>query len=389
MQTIYSFQVPPGAAYPLAGPVVSPSGVVYGTTYLGGSATACGSSGCGTVFELTPPSSAGGAWIESLIYGFSGYPNGKQPQTGLVLGAGGALYGSADGAVFELTPPVSPDGAWTETTVYNFSGALDSGGPPTGNLAVGPSGSILGTTAFGGAYGKGKVFELTPPASPGGAWTLALLYSFSGFGDGSQPDTGVVFGGGGAIYGTTYKGGAGYGAVFGLGLVGEVWQLKMRADLDGGTLNHPSGLALGHDGAIYGQTGSVIFRAMPPATEGAAWPVKSIYTGGYINGLSVTVGSTGAIYFTTPTGGTSTACGNLSGCGTLNALMPPTSPGGAWTPVVLHNFTGQQGEGYWRSGRHYRRRRVRHYSTRGRKPLRNGLQIRTLTLLPNCDFPSR
>ena len=26
--------------------------------------------------------------------------------------------------------------------------------------------------------------------------------------------------------------------------------------------------------------------------------------------------------------------------------MPPASPGGAWTLVVLHNFTGQQGDGY-------------------------------------------
>ena len=30
----------------------------------------------------------------------------------------------------------------------------------------------------------------------------------------------------------------------------------------------------------------------------------------------------------------------------LNELMPLSSPGGAWTPVLLHNFTRQQGDGY-------------------------------------------
>lgn len=345
LETVYSFQAPPNAAYPLAGLIAGADGVLYGSTYYGGASTACGPFGCGTIYELTPPATAGGSWTETLLYGFSGYPDGKQPFASPALGNRGVLYGSADGAVFELAPPASPGSAWTETTIFNFRDLPGNSGPPIGNLAVGSDGALFGATQFGGAYGKGAVFELAPPASPGGVWTLTLLYSFSGLGDGSQPDSGVTLGGG-AIFGTTYKGGAGYGAVFGLGLVGGVWELKMRADLG----DHPSGVALGYDAAIYVQTGSAIFRVVPPAAEGAAWTVQTIYLGGYINALSLTAGPRGALYFTTPTGGTSTACGNLSGCGTLDELIPPASSSGTWTLEALHSFTGQQGDGYWPNG---------------------------------------
>jgi uncharacterized repeat protein (TIGR03803 family) len=75
--------------------------------------------------------------------------------------------------------------------------------------------------------------------------------------------------------------------------------------------------------------------------------VQSLYEGVAITyQQSMAIGATGAIYWTTPSGGTSTACGVSFGCGTLNELMPPTSAGGTWTPVVLHNFTGQHGDGY-------------------------------------------
>jgi hypothetical protein len=50
-----------------------------------------------------------------------------------VIGACGVLYGttwldgSGSGTVFQLTPPASPGGAWTETTPYSFTGGSDGG----------------------------------------------------------------------------------------------------------------------------------------------------------------------------------------------------------------------------------------------------------------------
>ena len=45
--------------YPQAGLIADSKGNLFGTTYVGGA------SGVGTVFELSPPATAGGAWTET------------------------------------------------------------------------------------------------------------------------------------------------------------------------------------------------------------------------------------------------------------------------------------------------------------------------------------
>jgi uncharacterized repeat protein (TIGR03803 family) len=283
MQTIYSFEAPPGAAYPEAGPIVSESGALYGTTSSGGTTTACGYFNCGTVYELTRPASPGGVWTPTL-YSFGVDPNPHTPSAGLVLGASGALYGWAAGGtsniseVFELTPPVSPGGPWAETTLYSFKGPPSDGGSPVGGLAMGENGSLYGATEAGGTYNDGTVFELTPPASPGGAWTLTVVYNFRGDGDGIQPGGGVIVGGKGEIYGTTQNGGSlGYGTVFGIALVDGVWEEKVLLSLNNNLIG-PFGLALGHHGVLYGQNENSIFQATPPASAGDAWTVQILHT---------------------------------------------------------------------------------------------------------------
>ncbi len=358
METLYSFVAPPGATYPAAGPIISQDQVIYGTTFGGGtvSGSDCGFFNCGTVYQLTRPASPGGSWTETTLYSFDNGGGGHQPDAGLVFGSGGTLYGWAQGGsgyatVFELTPPVSPGGAWTHTVVYNFQGPPIDGGNPEGNLAMGEDGSLYGTTRLGGTYNEGTVFELTPPASPGSAWTQTILYSFRGDGDGINPDAGVVIGANGAIYGTTFSGGAlGYGTVFGLQLISGAWEEKVLVSV-GYEMSNPVGLVLGKNGVLFGQWPNGIFKATPPTAAGGAWTVQSLYEGApYTYQQSMTIGPTGALYWTTPAFGTSTACGVSNGCGTLNELVPPTSPGGSWTPVVLHNFTGQHGDGYQPNG---------------------------------------
>jgi hypothetical protein len=108
----------------------------YGTNTLGGDKFEndnCindgGTVGCGTVFHLTPPSQAGGAWTETVLYRFLGLGDGSYPEGRLVLDDAGNLYGvvsqsaSGAGVVFELSPPTKTEGEWAETVIYSFPGS--------------------------------------------------------------------------------------------------------------------------------------------------------------------------------------------------------------------------------------------------------------------------
>ena len=295
---------------PSGSPVRGESATLYGTTQEGGTAN------LGTVYELAPPASPGGAWTESVLYSFMGGSDGSYPYTSLVIGTTGALYGTTSvggdggtpvgcnglgcGTVFELTPPASPGGTWTETVLYSFSGGNDGSGP-SASPVIGPRGQLYGTTEYGGASSDGTVFELTPPASPGGTWTETVLYAFTGQnGDGINPRAGLVIGNNGALYGTT---------------------------LSGGT----SGVG-------------TVFELTPPASPGDAWAETVLYSfvggsGGSEPMGGIVINQAGVLYGTTLNFGASKTCPGLD-CGTVYALQPPASPGGAWTEIVLHNFAG-------------------------------------------------
>jgi hypothetical protein len=78
--------------------VIGTGGMLYGTTFVGGSSYGLiindkGGFGLGAVFSLTPPTSAGGAWTETVLYSFTG-SDGASPNAGVVIGKDGALYGT-------------------------------------------------------------------------------------------------------------------------------------------------------------------------------------------------------------------------------------------------------------------------------------------------------
>ncbi len=68
--------------------------------------------------------------------------------------------------MFELTPTAG--GGWTETVLHSFGNGADGVDPEAG-LIFDAAGNLYGTTAGGGTYSGGTVFELTPTA--GGGWT--------------------------------------------------------------------------------------------------------------------------------------------------------------------------------------------------------------------------
>jgi uncharacterized repeat protein (TIGR03803 family) len=193
---LYSFTGSPDGASPWAGLIRDKAGNFYGTTHDGGDP------GQGTVFELT----ANGK--ESVLYSFGGYPDAARPEAVLVRNATGDLFGTTTyyggaflwGAVFKVTK------ARKETVLYSFTGGTD-GGYPIGGLVQDKAGNLYGTTVDGGKgtgcyYGCGTVFKVDT------ADEETVLYNFTGGRDGASPGAGLVPDAEGNLYGTTYQGGS-------------------------------------------------------------------------------------------------------------------------------------------------------------------------------------
>jgi hypothetical protein len=168
-------------------------------------------------FMLTPPAWPGGSWTGTYLSSLSGVSGTK-----MVIDGNGVLYGttgyypacpqqvcccgviprhgSQTGGVYSLTPPAPPAVTWTYTVLYTHTGSLYDGPE---QLTLGSDGVLYSATAYGGPANAGTIFSLTPPASPGGAWTKKALHGFTGA-NGMSPNGGLVIGPNGVLFGTTY-----------------------------------------------------------------------------------------------------------------------------------------------------------------------------------------
>src|SRR5260370_37361446 len=92
-RVIHTFRGGSDGANPYEAAIVSDaSGNLYGTTANGGATTsACGTAGCGTVFELVAPATLGGLWHEKVLYRFQGGADGANPYASLRFDAAGKL----------------------------------------------------------------------------------------------------------------------------------------------------------------------------------------------------------------------------------------------------------------------------------------------------------
>jgi hypothetical protein len=203
-----------------SGLAIDTAGKLYGTFANGGSY------GAGLLYEFAQRA---GHWFYRTLYNFLGGSNGSSP-SGVIVGAGGALYGSAEGGygyglIYKATPPPTPCAialcSWNETTIYQFTG---NGDARYGTVTAFDSAGNLYGFGGGGAYGQGAVFELSPS---GGGWTEKVLYSFTGGTDGGGPNS-LQLGHDGNLYGA-----AGYGGNnscdFGYAPCGVVFQLVPSA----------------------------------------------------------------------------------------------------------------------------------------------------------------
>ncbi len=133
-----------------------------------------------------------------------GFPDGLDPNGGLVMDSSGNLYGTTtyggatgrdgDGTVFEVA-----HGSGAITTLALFNGT--NGANPFDGLIMDSSGNLYGTTSAGaGSSSYGTVFELAK-----GSGTITTLASFNG-NNGSQSHAALIMDSSGNLYGTTNGG---------------------------------------------------------------------------------------------------------------------------------------------------------------------------------------
>lgn len=343
--TIYSLTGGADGNSPESALLADKNGVLYGTSFLGGPW------GKGAIFSLTPPAAAGGAWTPSVLHSFQGRGDGANPAAPLVMDRNGVLYGTTLGSngisygnLFSLTPPSTPGGTWTETVLWNFT--VPNGIQPLGALLMTRNGTLIGATQTGGGY-DGTVFALKPPASPGGGWTFHLLHVFN-HADGSAPGARLIADQSGALYSTTYRGGANNaGTIFKLtppAKAGGTWTesvlYSFTGGVDGG--NPAAGLVAAADGTLYGTTqlgGTYNQGAVFSLSPSGTYTVLYSFTGGSDGAQpysDLVLNARGALIGTTSQGGGAAV-------GTVFALAHPAAAGGAWTLNVLHSFSGSDG----------------------------------------------
>ncbi len=268
MQIIHDF-TPQEVGNGPNGVTADSSGHLYGTT-------SGGTYGAGMVYQLAR---RGEDWLFTPIYNFRGGSDGSMPSS-VILGSDGALYGTAGDLLFKLISSPVPcptvicgwreqvlyrftggapanlsfdqagnlygtlgqsvlkltpsSGGWTETIIYTFTGYVD--GYPISLLAS-RDGNLYGTTAGGGDYGSGTVFQLMPSAD---GWTKSILYSAQNSPEDGESPENLHQDSSGNLYGNTsfYVDCAHmYDMVFRLSPSSQGWVFRMIDDLDYGQVS--------------------------------------------------------------------------------------------------------------------------------------------------------
>ena len=282
------------------------------------------------------------AATQKVLYAFTGGLDGNSPYAGVIFDPAGNLYGVTQagglygkGTVFQLTPS---GGSWTETVLYNFTGFPD-GDLPLGGLAIDEAGNLYGTAANDGdpVYQCGTVFKLSPSNS---GWTFTVLHAFTGGTDGCEPGSSLRYGGG-YLFGTTVNGGpSNQGTVFRLQTSGGSY-FNAAFALNNG--NQPWG---GFNSWSYGTTfngGKYGLGNVYEWTYGHHLVVKHVFNstgkaGRYPLGELLYENPAGVpkMYGTTYSGG-------VGGAGAVYLLTASQYQYDVWLTSVLHGFSGPDG----------------------------------------------
>ncbi len=280
-QIIHRFTGGTDSGFPYDGLVQDPSnGAIYGTAY-GDSVLG----DFGTVFGYTPDLLHKN-WSETLHYNFTGLPNnGAFPEAGLVLGQAGVLYGTTfGGGTGNNKCDVAYVGGYLSGCGVVFSMHIASGqfenlfegsatGDPSflgyGELLLDDASNIYGTSVAGGKLGNcklgngltcGTVYTLAPEAGTKATVIQGLTGQNSG-----QSESGLIWDiTRTVLFGTTTLGGPGHckfngikhgcGEVFKLVHDGDKWVYVPVYSFQGGADGYrPHDLVIDSEGTLYGE----------------------------------------------------------------------------------------------------------------------------------------
>ncbi|MDB6092492.1 MAG: type sorting protein [Verrucomicrobia bacterium] len=308
---------------PFCVPVQGPSGLLYGTTYAGGT------SNLGTIYKMATDGSG-----FTILHSFAGgTTDGSTPLAELTVANDGNLYGVAQGGgafaagvVFKL----HPDGSGY-TILHSFQSVPGDGVNPKKRLIQATDGALYGTTP-----GLGILYKLN---LDGSGYTIVHSFSTTG-----SPEPGVIQANDGKLYGATQDGGTAFrGSVYKINLDGTGYTV-LRSFLGGNTdaWMPASAMIQASDGALYGASrfggtpfvggslgpgaiyklnldgsGATTPFILPRAADEGGTPLD-----GFIQA------SDGTLYATTSAGGS-------AGNGTVMKIQPDGSGF-----AVLHSFLG-------------------------------------------------
>ncbi len=321
LTAIYSFKGDPDGSAPSAKVIRDAAGNLYGTTVFGGTNN-------GTVFKINAQG------VETILHTFTDNPDGSLPWADLIRDEQGSLYGTTShGGAFNFGTVFKISSAGKESVLYSFSGSPDGASPYAG-LILDSAGNLYGTTLYGGTgnckgenggIGCGTVFKL----DTNGVETV--LYSFAGGTDGEFPASDLIRDSQGNLYGTTGQGGAancpdpfeqGCGTLFMISETGVETILHSFAGYPADGEGPASGVIIGAGGNLYGTTllgGThglgTVFEVTRTGTEKLIYSFGSVLNDGRNPSAGLAADPRGNLYGTTQAGG-GTGCAG-SGCGTL------------------------------------------------------------------------
>ena len=304
---LYSFPSS-GSFSPLGGVVLDSAGNVYGTTSMGETYA----TDFGSVFTVTV------AGQETELHNFSrgAGVGGTDPSGGLTRDAAGTFYGATSGGgagggvIFRMTL------SGQETVIYNFTGGPD-GLSPNGNLIRDSGGNLYGTTEYGGDtycfQGCGVVFKIDPSGK------VTVLHTFMAGDDGGNPLAGLIRDSEGHLYGTACNYGIfGFGDVFKIDTSGN---FSVVHAFSGGAYGATpeSGLVIGPTGDMYGTMAfggvmggwGTVYKIDGSGRETVIYSFTGTNGDGQNPHASVTLDSEGNLYGTTQFGGSSSVYGTV------------------------------------------------------------------------------
>lgn len=216
-------------------------GVLWGMTYEGGNEYGMG--GGGVIFKTNADASS--YMSVQKVFQFD-YP-GERPQS-MVMAPNGKFYGTTNyggrhlsGLIFEYDPATGEYYA-----VHHFQ--QSTGYLPNAGLMLASNGKLYGTTPYGGADGRGVIYEFDPAAG-----TYHVMFTFlSSFGN--QPRSGLIEATNGKFYGTAPWGGSGiYGVIYEFNLATRA--AVIRHNFTTATGSAPAGPVMqASNGKLYGMT---------------------------------------------------------------------------------------------------------------------------------------